>query len=61
MANQITKQQLIYLAIQAGFGEYKSSNCSGESAFDSQICVGEYPCAENVLRLVEMLGIEVVE
>jgi hypothetical protein len=61
MANQITKQQLIDLAIQAGFGEYESSNCSGESAFDEQICVGEYPCAENVLRLAEMLGVEVTE
>lgn len=57
----MTKEQLIELAIKAGFGGYESSNCSGESDFDEQICVGEYPCAENVLALARLLGIEVTE
>ena len=58
---KITKDQLIELAMQAGFGEYESSNCSGTSEFDQQICVGEYPCGESVVALAKLLGVEVEE
>ena len=61
MMYKITKDELIKIAVKAGFGGYESSNCSGESDFDEQLCVGEYPCAENVLTFARLLGVEVTE
>ena len=57
----VTKDQLVALAIQAGFGRYDSTNCAGSSEFDDELCVGEYPCADSVLKLVQLLGVEVTE
>lgn len=53
-------EELKQLAIQAGFEDGKQTVVhSGESELDEELCFGEYSCAETVVRLAKLLGIEV--
>ena len=57
----INEKQLIDFAIQAGFTneDYGLNTWESASEFNGKIGVEEYACGEKLLKLLELLGIEV--
>ena len=46
----MTKEEIIKIAIEAGFDEYKDYCLSGDSEDDELVAVSEYPVGEPVLK-----------
>lgn len=61
MTRTFTKEELIKLAIEAGFKTPESAiGLSGDSEFDESVYCGEYPVGENIKRLAKLLGVTVI-
>jgi len=53
----MTPDDIIRMALEAGFLDRKEScPLSGESRFDEEICVGEYPVGEIVERFAALVA-----
>lgn len=53
----MTRDDIIRMALEAGFLDRKEScPLSGESRFDEEICVGEYPVGEIVERFASLVA-----
>lgn len=48
---QLTQEQVIAFALEAGFENYESTSLSGKSQLDRTLQVGEYPVGESVFAL----------
>ena len=53
----MTRDDIIRMALEAGFLDRKEScPLSGDSRFDEEICVGEYPVGEIVERFAALVA-----
>ena len=51
----LSKDEIIALALRAGFEKHESYHLSGNSEDDELLSVGEYPVGESVLMLAELI------
>lgn len=59
---KVTKQQIIEAAKKSGFTDREYGLVAyDQKGFHGEIGVEEYPCGNNILKLLENLGIEVEE
>jgi len=61
MTMTMNKEQFFNLCVKAGFEEPEIGGLSGSSDDDESIYVGEYPCGESLLKLAELLGVEITD
>ena len=52
----MTPDDIIRMAIEAGFEEYNLTSLSGDSELDRTLQVGEYPVGESVFKLVNLVA-----
>ena len=52
----MTRDDIIAMALQAGFEEYESSSLSGNSELDQTLQVGEYPVGETVFKFAILVA-----
>ena len=52
----MTKQEIIELALEAGFDTYESYCLSGESELDMTLAVEEYPIGKTVFKFAELVA-----
>jgi hypothetical protein len=53
--NGLNKDDIIRMALEAGFDKWESFCLSGKSELDRTFAVGEYPCGEEVFKLAELV------
>lgn len=51
----LSKDEIIALALRAGFEKHEIYHLSGNSEDDELLSVGEYPVGESVLMLAELI------
>lgn len=56
---EIEWQEVVKLAIEAGFDPETPEGLSGKSELDAQIYVDEYPVGESIFKLLQSLKIEI--
>lgn len=52
----MTKDDIIRMALEAGFEEYQWTSLSGDSELDRTLQVGEYPVGKSVFKLVNLVA-----
>jgi len=52
----MTKDDIIRMALEAGFEKYHLTSLSGESELDRTLQVGEYPVGEYVSKFAELVA-----
>lgn len=52
----MTQDEIIKLALEAGFEEYEWSSLSGDSELDETLQVGEYPVGEAVFKFAALVA-----
>lgn len=52
----MTRDDIIKLALEAGFEEYEWSSLSGDSELDQTLQVGEYPVGEAVFKFAALVA-----
>jgi hypothetical protein len=54
--NGLNKDDIIRMALEAGFEEYHWTSLSGESELDRTLQVGEYPVGESVFKFAALVA-----
>lgn len=52
----MTRDDIIKLALEAGFEEYEWASLSGDSELDQTLQVGEYPVGEAVFKFAALVA-----